>query len=129
MIGQDESSDASLPPRQISNGFAQLVEHIYFRLDLALLDIFLKIWPNRFGLWAKRGRDLHGLARYADAIECYDRALNLDPTFAWAWNGKGSVLKDLGRLEEALDCLSAGAISTSPTRYGIGITSSKSCGY
>ena len=43
------------------------------------------------------------LGRYEEAIECFDRALEINPNFAEAWNNKGNVLDELGRYEEAVE--------------------------
>lgn len=37
-----------------------------------------------------------------EAIDLYDKATNLNPGFALAWNNKGCVLNQLGKYEEAL---------------------------
>jgi tetratricopeptide (TPR) repeat protein len=53
----------------------------------------------------------HG--RFAQALECYERALQLDPELALALNSMGFLLQELGRLEEALSCFEA-AVRTAP---------------
>ncbi len=45
---------------------------------------------------------LASLKRYASAIACYDRALELRPNDYWAWYQRGNVLEDLSRTEEAI---------------------------
>ena len=42
--------------------------------------------------------------QFSSGLDCYDKALEIDPKFAVAWNGKGSSLHKLGRYTEALDC-------------------------
>jgi tetratricopeptide (TPR) repeat protein len=49
-----------------------------------------------------RGEGLHVQGRFAEALAAYERALELDPKFAFAWTGKGTMLYFLGRDEEAL---------------------------
>jgi tetratricopeptide (TPR) repeat protein len=39
--------------------------------------------------WSNKGASLHGLGRYEVALECYERALALDPNYAVAWNNWG----------------------------------------
>ena len=38
------------------------------------------------------------------SIECYDKALEIDPTLAMTWNNKGYVLDKLGKYNEAIEC-------------------------
>ncbi|MCI2424414.1 tetratricopeptide repeat protein, partial [Candidatus Acetothermia bacterium] len=38
------------------------------------------------------------------AIRCYDKALEIDPKYAPAWNNKGIALHKLERYEEAIRC-------------------------
>ena len=42
--------------------------------------------------------------KYEKAIGCYDKALEINPNDAEAWNNKGYVLDELGRYEEAIEC-------------------------
>ena len=51
-----------------------------------------------------KGYSLTELARYDEALEAYDRALALQPNYAWAWSRKGRTLRLSGRLPEALAC-------------------------
>jgi Flp pilus assembly protein TadD len=44
------------------------------------------------------------LERYEEAIEALDKALELDPQFAYAWYNKGVVLEKLGKSDEAQVC-------------------------
>ena len=42
--------------------------------------------------------------KYEKAIECYDKALEINPNYAEAWNNKGVALSKLRRYEEAIEC-------------------------
>lgn len=48
-----------------------------------------------------QGVALRRLRRYQEALVAYDRALELKPDYALAWNNRGVVLLDLGRNAEA----------------------------
>ena len=54
--------------------------------------------------WISKGNALKKLGRYAEAMEYYDKALEIDPKHALAWHNKGDALYALGRYEEAVDC-------------------------
>jgi len=41
--------------------------------------------------------------RYQDALNAFDKAIEIDPNNANAWSGKGFALKNLERFQEALD--------------------------
>ena len=41
--------------------------------------------------------------KYERAIECFDKALEINPNFAEAWSNKGSALDGLGRYKEAVE--------------------------
>ena len=45
------------------------------------------------------------LDRHEEALQCLDKALELDPRYSVAWNNKGAALVKLDRHEEALQCL------------------------
>ena len=55
--------------------------------------------------WHNEGYERYRQGLLHQALECYDRALALRPTFDTALNSKGFVLQELGRLEEAIVCL------------------------
>ena len=35
---------------------------------------------------------LYNLGKYEEAIKCYDKAIEIDPNYADAWNNKGLAL-------------------------------------
>lgn len=43
-----------------------------------------------------------------EAIECYDKVLEIYPTFHMAWNMKDSTLDSLGKYKEAIECYDNG---------------------
>jgi len=54
--------------------------------------------------WVIKGFSLGTLGKYQEAIECYDRAIEINPRYAEAWSNKGNALSGLGRHEEAIEC-------------------------
>jgi tetratricopeptide (TPR) repeat protein len=49
-----------------------------------------------------KGNEFYYKKEYDRAIECYDKALGIDPMHARAWNNKGIVLGILGNYNEAI---------------------------
>jgi len=55
--------------------------------------------------WSNKGASLDNLGRHhEEAIACYDRALEINPRVAEAWNNKGVALRKLGKPQEAIAC-------------------------
>ncbi len=50
----------------------------------------------------QQANTLYELQRYKDALSTYDRALELRPDYAKAWNGQGKTLYELKEYQEAL---------------------------
>ncbi|MGD1901144.1 MAG: tetratricopeptide repeat-containing serine protease family protein [Geitlerinemataceae cyanobacterium] len=76
------------------------------------LETFYRSTSLRSGdrvLWYMLGNLLAiELRRPLDALKAYDRAIELNDRFAPAWLGRGRVLMDLGRLDEAKIALNTG---------------------
>ncbi|WIG61466.1 MAG: hypothetical protein OJF49_004214 [Ktedonobacterales bacterium] len=53
--------------------------------------------PNNALLWSDLGNALARLKRYDEALEAFDRAVELSPSSPVAWNGWGWALCALGR--------------------------------
>ena len=47
---------------------------------------------------------LHNLGKFAEALECYDKALAIDPQNSKILSNKGLSLHNLGKFAEALEC-------------------------
>jgi tetratricopeptide (TPR) repeat protein len=55
--------------------------------------------------WRRKGdAALREYKGEAEALKCFDKALEINPTDAGAWSGKGIALDQLGRREEAMKC-------------------------
>ena len=50
----------------------------------------------------RKGNALQGMARFDEAITCYERAISLKPDYMEAYRNRGNALKKLGRLVEAV---------------------------
>jgi len=50
------------------------------------------------------GCNLRKVGKHEESLLHFDKALQLDPRLAEAWNDKGNSLRDLGRFEEAFVC-------------------------
>ncbi|MEW6621427.1 MAG: tetratricopeptide repeat protein, partial [bacterium] len=51
-----------------------------------------------------QGVALCKLRRYNEAVECFDKAINLNPAFQQAWYNKAIALQNLGKREQANKC-------------------------
>jgi len=65
--------------------------------------------------WASKGHDLYALGRYEEAIQCYDKALQIKPNFAGAWSNRGVTLDEIGQFEEAIKSYDK-ALATKPVK-------------
>jgi tetratricopeptide (TPR) repeat protein len=55
-------------------------------------------------VWLERGNDLYRKGLFAEALECYTVALDIDPGYAKAWNNKALVFEKMGNATEARAC-------------------------
>src|SRR5512136_761726 len=52
--------------------------------------------------WFSKGNALFNQSKYNEAIQAYDKAIELNPQFALSWNGKGNSFNAQGKLDEAI---------------------------
>jgi tetratricopeptide (TPR) repeat protein len=75
-----------------------------------------------------KGTALDQLGRYEEAVECFDKVLEINPKDAEALNNKGSSLIKMNRYEEAVECFDE-ALTIDPhnfvTHYNKGIALGK----
>ena len=53
--------------------------------------------------WYNKGVGLVKMGRYGEAVNCFDRIIDLNPNNADAWTNRGRVLIEMGRYEEAIE--------------------------
>ena len=53
--------------------------------------------------WLDEGNRLYNIGQFQDALQAFENAIQIDPTFADAYEGKTSALCALGRYQEALN--------------------------
>jgi tetratricopeptide (TPR) repeat protein len=51
--------------------------------------------------WLQKGDEFYKNNSYDLALRCYNKAIEIDPENAYAWNSKGNILKKLNRTDEA----------------------------
>jgi PAS domain S-box-containing protein len=67
--------------------------------------LFDKLVGKSANSWLKRGIDYYyKYGNFEEAVQCFDRVIEMDPKNWQAWNSRGICLKELGRYEEALQC-------------------------
>jgi len=55
---------------------------------------------------------------YGEALDCFEKALEMDPSLAVAWSNKGLVLAKMGNFQDALLCLEK-AVKLKPISYSM----------
>lgn len=69
------------------------------------IGLFDRVFGKSASAWHKKGVDLYyKQGKFQEAIDCFDRVIEMEPGHYEAWNDKGICLKELGRYEEALQC-------------------------
>ena len=76
------------------------------RLALSYYDSKLLRSPDNKDLWYARGATLVKIEEYEQALNSFNRALELDKTFQAAWMSKAEVYNKLGDSTKAAECYS-----------------------
>jgi tetratricopeptide (TPR) repeat protein len=69
-------------------------------------------------VWSNRGTALANLGKYQQAIECFDKAIEINPNDVNIWNSKGTALANLGKYQQAIECFDK-AIEINPNDVNI----------
>jgi len=79
-----------------------------FICSLSVLFVYLRHNNNNNNLKADEfyhnGLEFYNERKYEQAIECYDKALELRPEDAHIWNSKGMDCWGAGKCKEAVEC-------------------------
>ncbi len=54
--------------------------------------------------WHKKGIEVGNAGNHEEALKCFNRAIELEPTYVDAWFYKTLALRNLGRCKEAEEC-------------------------
>ena len=54
--------------------------------------------------WIRKGIFSFSLTKYEEALECFERAIEIDQKYAYAWINKGVSFYQLGKYNGALEC-------------------------
>ena len=54
--------------------------------------------------WYKKGIEVGNMGNHEGALECFNKAIEIEPTFIDAWFYKTLALRNLGKHEEAAEC-------------------------
>ena len=70
--------------------------------------------PENYAVWVNLGVELSSNGQRDEAVDCYKRAIELNPNLAPAYNGLGAELNHRARYDEAIACFRK-AIALEPT--------------
>ena len=77
---------------------------IFILCIMFLLLVTLVVTAKTAIEWNDEGFNLLFEGNYEEALEAFNKALEIDPVYTEAWNNKGMTLTGLGRYEEAIVC-------------------------
>jgi tetratricopeptide (TPR) repeat protein len=69
--------------------------------QISVYELAALLEPTCPKIQNNRGNNYWRLKKYYESIECFDKAIALDPGYALAHNGKGVSLKALSHLYDA----------------------------
>jgi Flp pilus assembly protein TadD len=100
-----ENDDDGPRPVDALTAARQMLEEKNFDKALKLASIAVKRMPNRSGAWNTLGRVQLQMGKRKDAIESFEKAVDLNPKNSYARNNLGLALIYDKRFEEAADML------------------------
>ena len=87
----------------------------FTELKFNLIEIYNNLSGERYAIigekeplterdWNNKGVALNFLGKHREAIDCYDKALAIDPRFSVTWYNKGLALDQIGKTQGAIKC-------------------------
>jgi coenzyme F420-reducing hydrogenase delta subunit-like protein len=73
-------------------------------------DVIGKKVPLIENDWNNKGVALNNLGKSQESIECYNKALVINPRYIEVWNNKGNALISLGKLQQAIECFDSALV-------------------
>ena len=68
-------------------------------------DQLIEFVPYSWDAWVRRGMILNNMYRYDEAIDCYERAVSLNPNESEIYINLGITFDNANRVDEALEAL------------------------
>jgi tetratricopeptide (TPR) repeat protein len=87
--------------------------------SLAVLEKLCVLQPKDIGNWSNKGFELNQLERYTDALDAFDKALELDKDEPVVLSNKAYALLKLGRDEEAMTTVNRSLRSDATNAYAL----------
>ena len=77
------------------------MKFVFILILLTFLNISTMAQEYTANYWLQKGDEFYNNRSYDLALRCYDKAIEIDPLDANAWNNKGNALKELDRIAES----------------------------
>ncbi len=91
--------DLPVPAQNAANSGALLAEN---SVPLSVFTPNVNVKNRTKEEWLDEGNRLYNMGQFQEALQAFENAIQIDPTFADAYEGKTSALCTLGRYQEAL---------------------------
>jgi tetratricopeptide (TPR) repeat protein len=91
------------------------ITKVPIRTTLSESSYSKKEFPEAF-TWTDKGNNLYDQGKIQEALDAYNKAIEIDPTFALAWFSKGTLLGKQGKYDEAVACFDK-AVLYDPTHF------------
>ena len=92
------------------------------RLDFIFITILFLFVPvmaqeHTANYWLQKGDEFYNNSSYDLALKCNDKAIEINPKEAYAWQNKGNILKKFNRTAEANEAFATAADLSASTIY------------
>lgn len=82
---------------------AEIIEEDKLTKPFSFVGGMIPMNPKNGSQWNNKGYAFHNLKRYNEAIECYEKGLNINPNYDVSWNNKGLTFNSLKIFDDIQD--------------------------